>query len=273
VSISEDKWAIYSAAPDSVDVFSPSGERVFTLEKLGGYPFFMSKRNFVINSGQYSVREYGPDGDLLWNYDFSAPITCVNASNDLFAVGLLSGVFEVLDKHGSKLYSFEPGGSRLPVILGCAVSATGERAALLCGIDKLRFILLERFSGSYRVVYHEFLNDDFRRPCLTGFLDDGRHVFFERDNGLSILNAETRQVKNFPLEGRLLSVSGDSSEGRVFVMCETPAGRKKLAGISLDDYVLFKTTWASRGSFLKRQGDELYIGSDKAVAAFAIDTR
>ena len=221
VSISGERWAEFDAEPESLTLYGIDGEALLVIENSGGYPFFLDGRVFVIGSGQDSVSEIGGRGEVLWTFDFPSPVTSMDAAAGLLLAGLLDGVAVLVDGMGRQVFSFDPGGSRFSVILGTAISADGSQLVIISGIDSQRFLFLERFGagpGDYRVVYHEFLGEGFRRPVHVAFIENGRHVVFERHGGLGIFDTASRLTRNVEVDGRLRALDGSGGQGLLFAV-------------------------------------------------------
>ena len=170
VSLSEHRWAEFDAVPAAISIRSPEGEPLLTLENLRGYPLFLDGKIFLIGEEQTSLSLIDESGNLLWTYDFAAPLTSIDAAADLILTGSLDGIVEILDSSGQRVHSFKPGGSRLAVILGCRISRDGSRLAVISGYDDQQFLLQERFGDTYNTVYHEFFEDGFRHAVHISFI-------------------------------------------------------------------------------------------------------
>jgi hypothetical protein len=273
--LSASYWAEYGAAAEDIAVLKNSGERAFTIEQSRGYPFFLDERLFLIGEGMDRLVSLDEEGKPLWSHDFAAPLTCIDAAAGLVLTGSLDGVVEILDREGKQFYYFPPGGSRLPVILGCAVSQDGSRVGIVSGIDDQRFLLLERYGdparGEFRVVYHEFLDDGFRRPVHISFIDGGSRVVFERREGLGIYDLQTRVNRIIPLEGEVSALDSQGSEGILFVILAREDAQKELVGVELPGRVILRAPFRSDDAFFYRSGPRLYLGGGKVLAAFELE--
>jgi hypothetical protein len=268
ISISQDYWAEYEGIPSSIELRSPLNENVFTIEKPLGYPLFLDNRVFIVGNEQNSITALDNKGEALWIYDFPAPLTCVDAAGGYFLAGTLDGTVVVLGSSGLPVFTpFEPGGSRLSVILGCAVSADASRFALISGIDEQRFLLLERSGDSYKVVYHEFLYTGFRRPVLVSFIDNDSKIAFEREEGLGIYNTVTRNSAILSLDGEVAAIDNSGENGFLFVISSQGATEKRFISISYPAFIVNEAPFKSRNVFLARTGNKLYLGGDKATTS------
>jgi hypothetical protein len=265
-------WAEYGAAPEEIEILKNSGERAFVTETDRGYPLFLDGRIFLIGKDMDTLIALDGEGKTLWSHDFAAPLTCIDGAAGFILTGSLDGVVEILDSKGKRIFSFEPGGSRLPVILGCSFSRDGNRLGIISGIDDQRFLLLERYGdpagGEFRVIYHEFLEDGFRRPVHIAFIDNDNRVIFERQGGLGIYDPRNRVNRQIPLEGRIFAMDNEGSGGIFFVILSREGTQKELVGIELPGAVMLRAPFRSEDAFLYRAGSRLYLGGGNVLAAF-----
>ena len=285
ISISEENWAEYEAYPSSIRVMNPLNELVLDIEKPGGYPLFLDNRIFIVNNEQNSITALGLKGEELWTYDFPAPLTCIDASGGYVLAGTLDGTMILLNSKGTPVISpFEPGGSRLSVILGCAISRDASRLAIVSGIDDQRFLLLEQAGGdpkslrgtdgissdSYKVIYHEFLSSGFRRPVFISFVDNDEKVAFQREGGLGIYNIKTRSSINLPLEGDIAVLDNSGGDRFLFVITSQGSKQKRFISIRYPGTIVLDAPFKSSNAFFARRGSKLYLGGDLTMASFEL---
>ena len=281
VSISRERWAEFDGELESVTLYGADGEALFVIDNPGGYPFFLDGRTFVVGSGQDSVSEISDSGEVLWTFDLSSPLTSVDAAGGLLLAGLLDGIAVLVDNAGNQVFSFDPGGSRFSVILGTAISSDGSRLAIVSGIDSQRFLFLERFGasvGDFRVVYHEFLGEGFRRPVHVAFVENDRHVVFERQGGLGIYDTDSRLTRKVEVDGELRALDGSGGQGLMFAVFAHPGldVAKDLVGIQVSGRsprVVTRAPFRSEEVFLGRMGSRLIVGGGQAMVAFDLERR
>jgi hypothetical protein len=277
VSLSKNYWSEYDAEPERLEIHRSTDEETIIVEKGRGYPLFPGERIFLMGSEGNSLAALDDAGQVLWTYDFAAPLTCVDAAGGVVLTGSLDGVVEVLGGGGRQLFSFEPGGSRLPVILGCAVSRDGSRLGIISGIDDQRFLLLERFGDTavseYKVVYHEFLEDGFRREVFISFVEDDNWIVFERDGGLGVYKTGARRSSKIPLSGAVNAIDSSGGGGLLFIITSPPGGQKNLLALKLPDRVIMEAPFKSGTAFLGRSGGRIYTGGGTTLAAFELEKR
>jgi hypothetical protein len=273
VSLSDERWAEYDAVPDTIAIRSSQGEALTVIEHGRGYPLFLDGKIFLIGEEQTSLSLVDEGGELLWTYDFAAPLTSIDASSDLILTGSLDGTVELLDISGKRVYFFEPGGSRLAVILGCRISKDGSRLAIVSGYDDQRFLMLERFGDSYRAAYHEFLEDGFRHAVHIAFVENDRWIVFERQGGLGLYEIETRRSIKVPLRGNIIALDEGGKDSLIFVISSLGGRAKTLAALRLPGLIVLEAPFSSETAFFSRRGSEIYVGGDTTLASFALEKR
>jgi hypothetical protein len=277
VSLSAKYWSEYGAEPELLEVHNPLTGETVSIENGRGYPLFLDQGIFLIGSEGNSLSALDEAGNIRWTYDFAAPLTCVDAAGGVILTGSLDGVIEVLDRQGRQLFAFEPGGSRLSVILGCAISQDGSRLGIISGIDEQRLLLLERYGGEstseYKVVYHEFLDEGFRREVFISFIEHDSWIVFERDGGLGIYKVSARRSSKIPLNGAISAIDGAGGEGLLFIISSPGEGQKQLIALRLPDRIIMEAPFKSETAFLSRSGSRIFTGGGARLASFELEKR
>jgi hypothetical protein len=289
VYLSENLWAEYSAEPEIIEIKNIDVETTVSIKSPKGYPILLDDRVFILGSEQNALSEIDKDGDVLWSYEFGAPLTCIDAASGLVLTGSIDGVVEILDAEGKRIFYFEPGGSRYSVILGCAISRNGSRIGIISGIDQQRFLMFERFGGGdYKVICHEFLGEGYRRPVLVSFIDEDRRIVFEQADGLGCYNIKSRQWYSIPLDGKIAAVDNSGDKGFLFLINSYTGGRKELIGIRFPDdkkflvskynedrggVIFIKAPFKSDNVFLGRNGQMIVAGGGIKLISFVMEEK
>ena len=259
-------WAEYEEIPLEIDVYDPAGQQLAVIDDPCGYPFFNEDHFYILGSEQNSVSSLDNRGNVLWSYDFPAPLTCIDSAAGLVFAGALDGSLDLLDASGSQIFSFEPGGSRLAVILGCAVSSDGSKLAVISGIDQQRFLLMEKAGDSYRVAYHQFLGTGFRRAVHIAFMDNDNKVIYERENGIGIYDIVSRTNFTADLEGKISSFG--CANQYLFVITSEAGNRKRFYCIKMPGAIILDAPFKSEAAFLECRNSGIYAGGDKSIISF-----
>jgi hypothetical protein len=277
ISLSEDYWAEYDPIPGYIGIRNPLNKEIVEIKDPRGYPLFLDKKILLLNNEQNSLSATDVSGEIKWTYDFASPLTAIDAAAGFILTGSLDGTVEVLNDQGKRIFFFEPGGSRLSVILGCAISGDGSKLGIISGIDDQRFLLLDRLGGTgnaeYRVSYHEFLDDGFRRAVHISFIDHDSRVVFEREGGLGIYDTNARRSLKIPLKGEITVLDGSGNDRLFFVITSPSPEKKQLAAIRLPGTVILEAPFKSRTAFLAREGSRIYVGGGMTLASFELDKK
>jgi hypothetical protein len=289
IYLSPNMWTEYPAEPTNIVINNIINDTKINIENTRGYPILLDNRIFILGSEQNSLSQISENGNVLWTYEFGAPLTCMDAASDLVVTGSLDGAVEVFNGKGERVYYFEPGGSRYSVILGCAVSKNGSHIGIVCGVEQQRFLLFERFGsagGEYKIIYHEFLGDGFRRPVHVLFADNDRRIVFERVGGLGCYTIKSRRGIFIPLEGNIAAVDGSGDQGLFFLITSHPAEEKRFTGIQFPregvfgflgnaeaDLVFLRASFKSDNVFLGRRNSTLVTGGGTALISFSLEEK
>jgi len=297
IYLSRNMWTEYASEPSNILIKNTREETIINIDPVGaaqGYPILLDDRIFIISSDQNSLSEIDKYGNIVWSYEFGAPLTCIDARAGLLLAGSLDGIIEIFNYTGERIFYFEPGGSRYAVILGCAISHDGSRIGIISGIDQQRFLLLERFGntgGDFKVVYHEYLDTGFRRPVRILFIDEDQRIVFERTGGIGCYNIRYRRGIFIPLDGEIYAVEDSGDRGYFFLVTSHGLSEKKLVGIRFSadrwlpfsvfpdtDTIFMKAPFKSNDVFLSRirlndNGSMIVVGGGQTLISFTLEEK
>jgi hypothetical protein len=277
VSIADQFWAEYDAMPERIEIRNPANEAVLSIEQPRGYPLFLDDRIFLVSREQTALSELSNTGEVIWTYNFTSLITTVDAAAGYIVAGLVHGEVEILDSSGNRVSSFDPGGSRIAVIVGCAISKDASRVAIVSGIDPQRFLLLERYGDvgnlEFKAIYHEFLETGTRQAVHVEFVDEERRVAFERQGGLGLYDIASRSSVKLPLEGRIIEIDKSGSQHVLFLITAQADLEKRLVAVRFPGTVIIEAPFKSGIFFLNRRDSRVYIGGNMTLASFKLEKK
>ena len=274
LSISENFWAEYEALPSSVQVMNPHNEELLSIKNPKGYPLFLDNRIYLIGDEQNSLTAIDQNGKEIWTYYFPAPVTCIDAADGNVLAGTLDGALELINSSGKHVFvPFEPGGSRLSIIMGCAISRDAARLAIISGIDDQRFLLLERSADTYRVIYHEFLSGGFRRPVHISFIDNDEKIAFEREGGLGIYDINSRSSVSLPLEGEIMAMDNSGAGSFFFVITSQGPNEKRFITIRYPGIIAINAPFKSGNAFFSRRDKKIFLGGGTSMVSFELEKK
>jgi hypothetical protein len=275
LSLSGNRFAEYEAVPRSIEVKNAADETITRFEGTNGYPLFLNGggsngKTYLVHFEQNALSEITEDGGVLWTYTFASPVTCVADAQGYLLVGTLGGTIELLDGNGRCVFLFETGGSRITCIYGVAVSRNLSHIAAISGMDDQRFLLFEQSAGSYRITHHEFIGDGKRRPVWIRFVDNDTRLVFELGEGLGLYEIKSRISSRIPLDGEIVAIDGEGTDGLLFLVTREEENRNYLIGVEYPASLIMKTPFQSEAVFLHRASGDLFVGSDRNLAAFSL---
>ncbi|MCX7655665.1 MAG: hypothetical protein N2Z76_03970 [Treponemataceae bacterium] len=243
------------------------------IEQVPGYPFFLEDHLFFIDEEQRSLFRYTEDGKFLWLYAFPGICTGLSHGTNRLVAGTLEGLLVVLDStNGKELYRFEPGGSRFPVILSSAISKNDTYIVLIAGLEPQRFLVLEQFKNTYKVLYHRYLPSNYRRPVWCIIVKD-EWVLYEQPEGIGIFNLFSKKFWFLPFPEkyrsyRIQKICGTEHQGIVGMLLSQEKNHV-LMTIRLPDIILGIAPYEGGETNLTTVQDTFYLSSDTRFISFS----
>lgn len=234
-----------------------------------GFPFFTENGFFLFGVGGGAIAQYDFSGNKLWNYENYVPIISFSSSPAGVALGYADGTVLVFSPTGELLQTFEPGGSTYPVILGVALSDSGQQLASVSGIDRQRFVLAQEKNGLTKVVYHQYLEMDQKEPVLVQFSQDEEYVYYGSSIGIGILDCSSLENRIIKLEGKVISVKEVPSLDLVCVLTKNKVGYS-VYFIEGFGNLIGGFHFNADTSFISVKDDSLYVGKDNSISKIKI---
>lgn len=248
-----DEPALYSAATRA------------RIAALSGTPFFAGGDIYAAAADGTQLLSYGPDGARKWSYHFPSPLSAFASAGSLAVGGTVDGLLEGVSASGEQVFSFAPGGSRLQVILGLAVSPSASRIAAVAGIDRQRLVVLGRGGTSYRVDSHRYLDSDYRFPVTLAFLDDERYVLYPRPDGIGVWAVDGSRDAVLPIKADSFAVRMDPESGVAYLVARQ--GQKAELVVFYPPATVLGRVPVPKGvDYLRMEGSTLYFSTDGVLA-------
>ena len=186
----------------------PGGARLLTFSG-NGYPLLSpdGRRIFNVKSDLSGIIEIDRSGERAWSRDFPSLMTSLSISADTMLVGLLNGGMIVLNAQGAAVFTHVPRGSRIPVIVGTAISPDSSLIAGMSGIEPQFITVLRRAGTGYDTVAKQRLSSDFRREARLAFSPDSRWLAFEEPRGVGLYDPGTGSFDTVALDGTLAGIA------------------------------------------------------------------
>jgi hypothetical protein len=210
VALSTSGFVAYTRLARDWIMQDPVGRRLFTFSG-DGYPLLSpdGRRVFTVKSDLSGIIERDRGGDILWDRDFPSLMTSISLAPDVILVGLLNGSIQLLSPQGAAVFTHSPRGSRVPVIVGTAVSADASLLAGMSGIDP-QYLTVFRRSGAgagYESIAKLHLSSDFRRETRIAFSPDSRWLAFEEPQAAGVFDPRSGALSSVATGGELAGIA------------------------------------------------------------------
>ena len=267
-TISSSYWATYPADSKKTSVYTPDlvglqQSPLFTIDRPG-FPFFSEDRIYIFTPGGYGVAHYNPQGEEVWSFEGYAPITTFASSSSGTAIGYANGSLVTYTTEGELKQVFEPGGSQYPIILGTAISESGNFLACVSGIDQQRFVLTKETNGLNKVVFHTYLQGNLRIPVLVKFSSDEKLVYYSCYQGLGVVNTENYSHTMLPVKGQIVAIEESETTNITLVLTKNKDDYTVYL-IENGDSIIGSFSYQAKSSFIVVDEDDLYIGKDVEI--------
>lgn len=265
-SISDYYYAPYTAEAKNTQFFTPDGILVGTIG-LTGFPLFDNDRIFVFLPGGNSFAMMNDDGSTNWIYRGTIPITAFDSSESGCVAGFADGSVCTFTSNGKRDYIFSPGGSDFPIILGAAISPSGEYIAVVSGRNRQRFVLAQKDGAQAKIIMHFFVDKDDPYQKLVQFSKSGEHVFYCSTGSLGIISIDGKKHGKIQVPGQVLSIK-EMSNGAFILSKEN----KTYTVTFVENFATFAGAFSfdANTAFIQTKDNMLFVGKDTTISHIEI---
>ena len=265
-AISQDYYTCYDANNAASLFFTPDGKKAGVIN-VSGFPMISGDRIFVFLPGGASFVQCDANGDRLWEYSGTVPLTAFASSSGGCVAGFADGNVCEFDASGNLIQRFSPGGSNYPVILGAAISEDASLLAVVSGQMRQRFVLVKNDGVSSKIIFHEFMDGADSLQKLVKFYDEDRTVVYSSGSMLGIVSTTGGKSSHIKIKGQAIDVQ--EAGNLIFVLAK--------ANHSYTVHIIehFATlsgsfTFEADNAFIRTNGSDLYIGKDSTISKINI---
>jgi len=234
--------------------------------RLTGYPMLdkRGQRLFLMNSESTGLKVLNVESEESWTIEFPTLITSFCFSDDYILLGLLNGMIKVFNNSGELIGDYLENGSRIPIILGCAISPNGKDVIVLSGIDPQKLLLIRTRESATAETFTVPLTSDYRREVFLRFSESGKLVYFESDNGLGIFEVASKRITNIPFQGSLIGVAESPHNGFMSVLYKTDHG-VEFRVCTTQGKVVYSKSFECEFTHLRHIDDHIILGCDETL--------
>ena len=229
--------------------------------------FFSSDKLYSAETDGTGFAAWDEAGHKLWSYTFPCQLSAFSAGDALAVGGTVDGWLEGVTSDGRKAFSFAPGGSRLPVILGLGVSRSGNWIAAVSGIDRQRLVVLGRGGADFRVTSHRYLDSDYREPVRVIMMSDDRHVLYRRPDGIGVWSVDGKVDELLPVKADDFDVHVDTERGIAYLVARR-GHKSEIVVLRLPATLLGRIQLPDSSEFVRFVGSSAYVGDKTWLARF-----
>lgn len=263
VSISNNFYSIYNTNSSQIKFFDSNGNEKGTFE-AEGFPYFCKNLIYTFLPGGSSFAKCNQSGNIEWKYEGTIPITAFNAKTNYTILGLSNGTIKIFNNlNGNLEETFTPGGSDLPVILGCDVSEDGKYIASLSGQNKQRFVLASRDNNQLKIIYHKFLDSTSPNQNLVYFCNDGNRVIYNYENNIGIYNIGKEINNSIPVDKHIISIKESKN---LIILLGKNNKDYTIYMIDRNNTLVGKFSFTSEYAFINTDENSLYVGKDSRIS-------
>ena len=264
-ALSDAGYINFSRVPRNLVYRDPRGKFIRSFRHTG-YPMLdrWGERIFILNGESTGLTVMGVENEELWSVEFSTLVTSLHFSKDYILSGLLNGRLKLFNNRGDLIGDYEESESRIPIILGCAVSPTGRDIVGVSGIDPQKLFLINNRENGRSESYSVSLTSDYRREVFVRFGGAGRLVYFESGDGLGILDVTSQRKTTIPFQGSLVRVGETEPKGVVSVLSENDHGME-LRLCTVSGQILYFRAFERGDVCLRHIDDHIVLGRDSTL--------
>ncbi len=270
-AISSTYYATYGADNIKTSFFRADGNEAGSIS-IPGFPFFDEDRIFVFLPGGSAVVQCDMDGKKRWEYESYAPITSFASSKGGTVIGFADGVIVSLTPDGSIDQRYSPGGSETDIILGTGISEDGSLIACISGQNQQRFVVSARNGEHSKIIFHEYLPQDFNRQVMVKFNRKSDTVYYNYNGGLGILSLDRLKSSHIPLEGYVVQIEEAEMDGMVFILSRKD---RRFTVTVLEPFAHPVATFQfdAESAFIQVRDNALFVGRDNKISKLSISKR
>lgn len=265
-SISEDFYTFYAENNSECVLYSKNGEKKGILKGYG-FPLIRDDKIFLFAPGGNSVSQLDENGESLWDFESTSPITAFASSKSGAVLGFANGSVTQFDNDGKILQQFSPGGSEIQIISGVAVSSNGEYVATVSGQNKERFVLAKKDGAHLKIIFHEFRDESKPIQKLVKFSDDDSAVYYDFDGILGIIDVKTLNSKKIKIKGQAISLK--ESEKCAFLLTKSN-DEYTVYIIEKNSTLIGSFSFNANTAFIHTDKNTLFIGKDSSISKINI---
>lgn len=259
----------YSKIPEFLVVQDKRGEMVSTITTKD-YPFQKNDKLFLISPDRTRLTRWDHEKQRkIWEQQFGMVLTSFDVGENLTLVGCVDGAIKVFNPQGEDIFQYEDKRSRIPVVLGLALSESEEIFAAIMGRGPQYISVFRKKEDTYVQSYTIDLTEDFTRRPFMRFSEDEKSLFFEGQDEeghtrLKMLSLKDKKIETLPFKGEIIAFSPQAIEGLYPIIIKSDQGMRFIM-FSKNREIYIDTEFSGSQIFFKHIEDTFYLGIDDTI--------
>jgi len=224
-AIDNQGWITYDRLATDVQLHGTDGQHRVLMAYA--YPWFKASWRILVRSDQMGIARFNNQGSILWGKEFSMPITALDASSQVIAVGLLDGSLHIFDAEGALVFAAQAGFQDIQTIYGIAVSGDSKYIVVLKGFSPQKIETYKQSESSYTRISESPLKQQAVLQATMAFAEDDSHVIIARENQLIYYNIKDNYNKQIELQAEHNESLDKDEDVQFFAL--GPIGRATIA--------------------------------------------
>jgi hypothetical protein len=173
-------------------------------------------------------------------------------------------MIKVFNNNGELIGEYLEAGSRIPIILGCAISPNGRDIIAVSGIDSQKLLLIRTKETGKAEIFTMNLTSDYRREVFIRFSESGRLAYFESGAGLGVFDVASKRMTTISFQGSLIGHGESPHNGIMSVLYRTGRG-VELRICTTQGKVLYSYSFECEFTHLRHVDDHILLGCDDTL--------
>jgi hypothetical protein len=231
--IDDQGWISYDSLATDLQLHGTDG-RGRTLPAYA-YPWFKALWRILVRGDQMGIARIDEQGTIVWEKEFSMPITALDASSRVIAVGLLDGSLHILDTHGKLVFIAPAGFQEVRTVYGVAVSGDSRYVVVLKGLSPQKIETYRQSESSYAKISESNLRQQAVLQASMAFAEDDSHVILARGNQLLYYNVKGNYIRQIELNTGQEELPGKGEDVQFFTLKSTGGATVAVLQIQASD--------------------------------------
>ena len=196
-AIDDRGWITYDRLATDLQLYEKNGYSKAI--SAYAYPWFKASWRVLVRADQMGIARMDEKSAVLWEKEFSTPITAIDASSKMIVIGLLDGSLHIFNTRGQAVFVASAGFREVQVIYGVAISQDSHYVVVLKGRSPQKIETYRQKETSYSKVSESLLAQESGLQATMAVADDNSHVIIARGDAVIYYNIKDNYNRNLQM--------------------------------------------------------------------------